>query len=576
MLRSKNVGKAVDQEDIDLGDLESNETVKAQPVRKNAPTQYICLISVVVFLLFVYHLYGTVPGTGVPESVPSRIEPTVAPPVIHPVPPAIGQPELPVIQPKPAGRAWPAAWLKKFTPEQLEASAQEADKWRIKSLAMMNHAFNEGYARAYGDDTVDPVTGQAGKNWGHGAYTLVDSLSTLHIMGFTTEFDKAAEWIDKNLNFEWDGLVSTFETIIRELGGLLSAYALSKNPIFKKKAILLGEKLLPAFQGLCPKPQINLGTGRAANTWFGDNVMVAEIGTFQLEFAYLSTLLEGEKKKLFMDKATAVFDYIIDNGGKDGLVPWGWYDGKHGKGFANTFVTMGAMADSYYEYLIKFYQMTGMTNTKWLDAWKASMKGMKERLVKRNEDYAVVVQELNRGHVKNQMDHLSCFIGGNLMYADMILKDEDRSGYWTLGMDITKGCVHMYDMTPTHLAPDSSDWTGQELRANNKHNDLRPETAESLFYAFYTTGDPKYRQQAGAILEAFEKHAYCEFGYCALEDVMSLKPVQRHDMESFFLAETMKYLYLTFLPIPSETIDLDNWVFNTEAHPLPVIGQQPG
>jgi mannosyl-oligosaccharide alpha-1,2-mannosidase len=46
--------------------------------------------------------------------------------------------------------------------------------------------------------------------------------------------------------------------------------------------------------------------------------------------------------------------------------------------------------------------------------------------------------------------------------------------------------------------------------------------------------------------------------------------VEQDDVQqSFFLAETLKYLYLTFAD-PSE-IPLDQWVFNTEAHPFPIV-----
>ena len=39
-------------------------------------------------------------------------------------------------------------------------------------------------------------------------------------------------------------------------------------------------------------------------------------------------------------------------------------------------------------------------------------------------------------------------------------------------------------------------------------------------------------------------------------------------MESFFLGETLKYLYLLFAD--RHEVDLDKWVFNTEGHPLPI------
>jgi hypothetical protein len=39
-------------------------------------------------------------------------------------------------------------------------------------------------------------------------------------------------------------------------------------------------------------------------------------------------------------------------------------------------------------------------------------------------------------------------------------------------------------------------------------------------------------------------------------------------MPSFLLAETFKYLYLLFAS--DDLLPLDDWVFNTEAHPLPI------
>jgi hypothetical protein len=53
-------------------------------------------------------------------------------------------------------------------------------------------------------------------------------------------------------------------------------------------------------------------------------------------------------------------------------------------------------------------------------------------------------------------------------------------------------------------------------------------------------------------------------GYAALADVQTKQKVDR--MESFFLAETLKYLFLLFAP--SQAIDLSTTVFNTEAHPI--------
>ena len=46
-------------------------------------------------------------------------------------------------------------------------------------------------------------------------------------------------------------------------------------------------------------------------------------------------------------------------------------------------------------------------------------------------------------------------------------------------------------------------------------------------------------------------------------------------MESFFLGETLKYLYLLFADPDKHEIDLTKWIFNTEAHPLPIRGVNP-
>ncbi len=67
--------------------------------------------------------------------------------------------------------------------------------------------------------------------------TMVDAMDTLWIMGMKTEFNEAAEWLTKNLDFgKVNGDISFFETTIRAVGGLLSAYDLSQNEALLNKA----------------------------------------------------------------------------------------------------------------------------------------------------------------------------------------------------------------------------------------------------------------------------------------------------------------------------------------------------
>jgi mannosyl-oligosaccharide alpha-1,2-mannosidase len=52
-------------------------------------------------------------------------------------------------------------------------------------------------------------------------------------------------------------------------------------------------------------------------------------------------------------------------------------------------------------------------------------------------------------------------------------------------------------------------------------------------------------------------------------------PPQSDDVsQSWFFAETLKYLYLLFSP--DSTLSLSEWVLNTEAHPLRVQAPQGG
>lgn len=103
-------------------------------------------------------------------------------------------------------------------------------------------------AYAWGRDELKPLSKRGQDNWGGMGVTLVDSLDTLWLMGMKKEFAEAREWVARDLSFANAGAVSVFETTIRELGGLLSAYELSRDKVFLDQATKLGDLLMPAFQ----------------------------------------------------------------------------------------------------------------------------------------------------------------------------------------------------------------------------------------------------------------------------------------------------------------------------------------
>ena len=93
---------------------------------------------------------------------------------------------------------------------------------------------------------------------------------------------------------------------------------------------------------------------------------------------------------------------------------------------------------------------------------------------------------------------------------------------------------------------------------------LRPEIMESAYYLFHFTKDPKYLEMGRTFFTGLVAHCRTDAGYTVLKDVTT---GEKGDlMPSYFLAETLKYLYLLFAP--EKTLDLNQVVFNTEAHPL--------
>ncbi|KAL2890873.1 glycoside hydrolase family 47 protein [Ceratocystis lukuohia] len=95
---------------------------------------------------------------------------------------------------------------------------------------------------------------------------------------------------------------------------------------------------------------------------------------------------------------------------------------------------------------------------------------------------------------------------------------------------------------------------------------LRPEAIESVWYMYRITGDKEWMEKGWKMWEAVIPLVKTEFGHSALNNVLTSRPQQIDGMESFWLAETLKYFYLLFSE--PDVISLDEWVLNTEAHPF--------
>ncbi|OQR86862.1 hypothetical protein THRCLA_10509 [Thraustotheca clavata] len=183
-----------------------------------------------------------------------------------------------------------------FTDEQSLSKNEKSRRTAIRNA--MKHAWSNYEKYAFGADEVGPVSGTRRQNvWGDLSVSLVDALDTLYIMDMKDEFDKARDWVAYNLDFTHlgkdGGIVSIFEVTIRELGGLLGAYALSRDPIFMQRAVEFADLTAPAFDEVSGVffTEFNPYTkAKSMHSWTQYRGLIADLGTLQLELRYLSDI----------------------------------------------------------------------------------------------------------------------------------------------------------------------------------------------------------------------------------------------------------------------------------------------
>ncbi|XP_058999186.1 endoplasmic reticulum mannosyl-oligosaccharide 1,2-alpha-mannosidase-like isoform X1 [Mustela lutreola] len=439
-----------------------------------------------------------------------------------------------------------------------------------------------GYRKfAWGHDELKPVSRSFSEWFGLGL-TLIDALDTMWILGLKKEFEEARKWVSKKLRFQKDVDVNLFESTIRILGGLLSAYHLSGDDLFLKKAEDFGNRLMPAFQtpSKIPYSDVNIGTGAAHPPRWTSDSTVAEVTSIQLEFRELSRLTGNKKFQAAAEEVTRRVHSLP--GKKDGLVPM-FIDTHSGRFTHPGVFTLGARADSYYEYLLKQWVQGGKQEPQLLEDYLEAIEGIRRHLLRRSEPGKLAfVGELAHGRFSAKMDHLVCFLPGTLALGAHHGLPAD---HMELARALMDTCYQMNRQMETGLSPEivhfnlypQNDRKDVQVKPADRHNLLRPETVESLFYLHRLTGDPKYQDWGWEILQSFNAYTRVPSGgYSSISNVQDpLNPQPRDKMESFFLGETLKYLYLLFSDDPS-LLSLDAYVFNTEAHPLPIWAPPDG
>lgn len=189
-------------------------------------------------------------------------------------------------------------------------------------------------------------------------------------------------------------------------------------------------------------------------------------------------------------------------------------------------------------------------------------------MVRKSMTNLTYIGDYIHGSVQNRMGHLACFSGGLFALTYMNRPgDAEWQEYKDLAAEITHTCHESYLKMPTGLGPEAFGFDSpNEPTAVDRYYILRPEVVESYFYLWRMTKDQKYRDWAWEAVQALEKHCRTPDGYSGIRDVSSPNPGQDDVQQSFFFAETLKYLFLIFSD--DDVMPLDKYVFNTEAHPF--------
>lgn len=554
---------------------------------------------------------------------------------------------------------------------------------RTETKHMFYHGFDNYLEHAFPEDELRPLTcgplvrdranpahTELNDVLGNYSLTLIDSLSTLAIMA-SSDDDGARSWTlfqngvkdlvtlygdgsegpagqgKRARGFDMDSKVQVFETVIRGLGGLLSAhlFAIGELPItgyvpsaaeasfasawdkssfpegshgiewangftydgqLLRLAVDLTNRLLPAFYtetGL-PYPRVNLrhGVPFYPNSPFnkalsceddGDKSCVryrqlrpeitetcsAGAGSLVLEFTVLSRLTgDGRYEELAKRAFWAVWSRKSDIG----LIGAG-IDTESGR-WVNSYTGIGAGIDSFFEYAFKSYVLLssdgrpGSNQSSPWHAWDNFYHPLSEYehspeafLQVWQESYASIKRHLYRGEGYRHPH----FIQGDLFTgATRAVWIDSLSAYYP-GLLVLAG--ELEDATRIHLLS-TAIWTRFSAlpeRWNVATGDIegglswwggRPEFIESTYYLYRATSDPWYLHVGEMVLRDIKRRCWTNCGWAGLQDVQSGALNDR--MESFFLGETTKYMFLLFDPAhPLNHLDA-SFVFSTEGHPL--------
>ncbi|OJA21379.1 hypothetical protein AZE42_09397 [Rhizopogon vesiculosus] len=449
--------------------------------------------------------------------------------------------------------------------EQVQKSCLElpdsaaAHKEAVKDLFVTSYEAYQTYA--WGHDDLLPVSESYtdGRN-GWGA-SIADAMSTM--------------LIERSL----------FETTIRYVGGFISAYELSgeKYPVLIQKAQDLADQMVYAWVGQQSIPYGYMNFTDHQPTMATSNI--AEAGTLTLEWNRLSKYTGNSTYQELAEKSV---QHIINSPVPLSGMPAQGINPKTGNAVGG-YVTWGGGSDSYFEYLIKYARLTNTDDNSYADAWLTAVDTSMKTLLRTSNvgNWLYLADYDDDKNIRHVGSHLACFYGGNWILGGKLANNDTMVN---IGLQLTDACWNTYASTAYvytiaiypftnsfdgnytgSAGPDPGQfafYSAHGFYITSSDYILRPEVLESNFYAWRVTGDTKYLDNAASALSSFQKYLPTTVAYTGLYDVNDKSSTQIDDMESFWFAEVLKYLYLTFDDPTHISLDECKHVFNTECHPF--------
>ena len=413
----------------------------------------------------------------------------------------------------------------------------------------MRWAWRNYRERAWGKDQIKPISGGFEsfplKNH-HLGLSLIEALDTLWVMGLDEEFRDGVEWLRTKLDFDVDGEVSVFETSIRLVGGLLSAYHACGDSMLLAKAKDLADRLLPSFDASpigIPHRYINLRTGALRDPITNP----AETGTFLPEFGFLSTATGDNRYRAAAKRALVS---MFERRSKIGLLADS-IDCMTGQ-WQSRRATIGPPSDSFYEYLWEGWDLLGDRNC--LAMYRACTEAiLKHQSLRSGTELWFANVDFETGEpLDTEQDELGSFYGGLLAQGGDGAVGEAHTRTWAK-------VQARYGVLPESI--DSTD-----MHALSKANDLRPELADAAFNHWLIDRRDEWRHIVRNHYLAMKRWNKARYGYADLADVTANPKRQSDHCPGYWWSEQMKYYYLIFADSPR--VDYRRLYLSTEGNVL--------